>query len=68
MTEVEKICELQTKVVEYEHLCRLLSCLLNGRDDVQEDFVFLDKEVEGFYDLLYNQICKLLIKVDDDED
>lgn len=68
MTDAEKICELQTKVVEYEHCCRLLSCLLQGRNDVQEDFIFFDEEVEHFYDLLYHQISELLNNQSDEEE
>lgn len=61
MYDVEKICELQHRLDEYERFCEYLFFVLNDKDAHRQAVVFRDKDIP-FHDFISKEIKKLIEK------
>ena len=59
MYDVEKICELQHRLDEYERFCEYLFFMLHDKDAHRQAVVFRDKDIP-FHDFISKEIKKLI--------
>lgn len=59
MYDVEKICELQHRLDEYERFCEFLFFMLHDKDVHRQAVVFSDKDVP-LHDYIIKEIKKLI--------
>ena len=59
MYDVEKICELQHRLDEYERFCEYLFFMLHDKDVHRQAVVFRDKDVP-LHDFISKEIKKLI--------
>lgn len=59
MYDVEKICELQHRLDEYERFCEYLFFMLHDKDAHRQAIVFRDKDIP-FHDFICKEIKKLI--------
>lgn len=59
MYDVEKICELQHRLDEYERFCEYLFFMLHDKDAHRQVIVFRDKDIP-LHDFICKEIKKLI--------